>query len=186
MNSTKLLLSALFLLFSSGAVAEAEGEFTSPGHLAIQVNGIVCSFCAYGTEKNLARLDFLDKTQFGKDGVLVDIKAHRITLALQKDKPVRYEMINAAILKGGYDPVAYYASIKGVVRQSTEGFQLLNEDNGQIYSLPDHPDMAGLAGQTIVIQTELNPQQAGQIIPNQVIHLTSIEHSLESSIVPQP
>ncbi len=186
MKSVKLLLTALFLLPGSGAMAEVEGEFTSPGHLGIQVNGIVCSFCAYGTEKNLARLDFLDKTQFGKDGVLVDIKAHRITLALQKDKPVRYEMINAAILKGGYDPVAYYASIKGVVRKSNEGFQLLNEDNGQIYALPQDPDMAEFSGETVVIYTELNPEQAGQITPDTVIRLTSIAHSLDSSTVQQP
>ncbi|MBL4607357.1 MAG: hypothetical protein JKY01_05950, partial [Pseudomonadales bacterium] len=38
------------------------------------------------TEKALSKLSFLDKSQFGDDGVLMDIHTHRITLALQPDQ----------------------------------------------------------------------------------------------------
>ncbi len=55
--------------------AEAEGTgavLVEPGQAVVQVDGIVCSFCAYGAEKALSKLDCVDSSKFG-DGVLVDL-----------------------------------------------------------------------------------------------------------------
>lgn len=175
MKMAKTLGFALCLSLSSGLMADTGGQPASSEYLVIQVNGIVCSFCAYGTEKNLSTLEFLDKTQYGKDGVLVDINEHRITLALQPHLPVHYAQINAAILKGGYDPVAYYAAVQGVVNESAGGYQLVNEANGQIYSLPVNPEVAALSGKNVSIRTVLDPEQVASIVHGQVIRLTSIE-----------
>ena len=178
MKKTKLLLVILYACISHGVIADITEQPASSDYLVIQVNGIVCSFCAYGTEKNLRRLDFLDRTQYGDDGVLVDINEHTITLALQRQMPVRYAQINAAILEGGYDPVAYYAMIQGVVSDGTDGYQLVNEDNGQIYLLPNTPKPTLQAGQNVVIRTILDPQQVGSLTGEQIIRLSSVEYQL--------
>ncbi|PCI54461.1 MAG: hypothetical protein COB36_09850 [Alphaproteobacteria bacterium] len=174
----KSLLIFLFTFINSAVIADIAEQPTSSEYLVVQVNGIVCSFCAYGTEKNLRKLDFLDSTQFGNDGVLVDINAHTITLALQRQKPVQYAQINAAILNGGYDPIAYYALIQGVIRESADGYQLVNEDNGQIYILPNTLDLTSQSGHEVAIRTVLDPSQAGSVTGEQVIRLSTIELQL--------
>jgi len=177
-----LLFVALYFIVSSAAAAETAAQPASPDYLVIQVNGIVCSFCAYGTEKNLRRLEFLDKTQYGGDGVLVNINAHTITLALQRQLPVQYAQINAAILKGGYDPIAYYAMIRGVIRAGTEegtvAYQLVNEDNGQVYSLPSGTDLDLQPGRIVSIRTVLTPAQTASLSDGQAISLSSVERQL--------
>ena len=178
MKKNIFLLVFLYAFINSAVIADIAEQPASSDYLVIQVNGIVCSFCAYGTEKNLRKLDFLDRTQFGDDGVLVDINEHTITLALQRQMPVQYAQINAAILEGGYDPVAYYALIQGVVSEGTDGLQLVNEDNGQMYLLPNPPEPTLQAGQKVAIRTILDPQQVGSLTDDQVIRLSSVEYRL--------
>ncbi len=137
MNKATTLACALLI----GSLASAETpEETSPvevqpNQAVIQVNGIVCSFCAYGTEKNLRKLTFLDKSQFGDDGVLIDIHSHRITLALQPEAPVDLPSIYNAIKKGGYDPVNVYLSVHGHVRKDGDRYLLTCPENGQQFAL---------------------------------------------------
>jgi hypothetical protein len=105
-----------FVAFFSTNVAFADQDTTDripvePNQAVVQVNGIVCSFCAYGTEKNLSKLNFLDKSQFGDDGVLIDIQSHRVTLALQPDQEFDFGQVYSAIKKGGYDPVSFYVNV---------------------------------------------------------------------------
>ena len=175
MKKANLLLVILYSFVNSGVMADIREQPASADYLVIQVNGIVCSFCAYGTEKNLRRLDFLDRTQYGDDGVLININEHTITLALQRQVPVHYAQINAAILEGGYDPVAYYALIQGVISESTDGYQLVNEDNGQIYLLPNTPDLTLRPGKKVAIRTVLEPGQVRNLTDDQVIRLSSVE-----------
>jgi len=100
----------------------------------IQVKGIVCSFCAYGAEKNLAKLTFLDATQFG-DGVLVDISTHRITLALDPKKPLDLAGIHKAIKIGGYDPLTVHFNLTGIVTMKDKQYILKSKDSGQLFEL---------------------------------------------------
>lgn len=173
MKGTKLIAS-LALLLSAGALAETANQDISPERLVVQVKGVVCSFCAYGTERNLAKLEFLDSSQYG-DGVLLDINTHRITLALLPEKPVRYASIAEAIVKGGYDPVVYYAVLKGVIKESLGHYQLIGEANGQVYTLPTSIDAASLLGKQVLVRTELNAEQAASAVEGQPTRLTKVK-----------
>lgn len=106
----------------------------SPGQVIVQVKGVVCSFCAYGTEKNLSKLPFLDKAQFG-DGVLMDIHANRITLALDPSQPLNVHGIHQAITKGGYDPLTVHLRLSGKVTQQGERYVLTAAQTGQVFEL---------------------------------------------------
>lgn len=135
---TLTVASSLFLL-STFTLADSLIETTKveikPHQAIVQVKGIVCSFCAYGAEKNLGKLSFLDKSQFGDDGVLVDINTHRITLALQPTKQVDLLSIYDAIKKGGYDPVKVYLNLHGQVSKQGNRYILTNAENGQVFEL---------------------------------------------------
>lgn len=112
------------------------GEILVEPHQAIvQVNGIVCSFCAYGAEKNLSKLNFLDKSQFGDDGVLIDIRLHRVTLALQSDQEFDFGQVYDAIKKGGYDPVSFHVNVHGQVQRDGDRYLLTSSDNGQVFEV---------------------------------------------------
>jgi len=64
----------LGLLLSNSIVAKGKPQpvQVKSDEIVVQVNGIVCSFCANGMEKNLSKLKFIDSSRFG-DGILVDI-----------------------------------------------------------------------------------------------------------------
>ncbi len=134
-----LTIASSFFLLSTFASADSFKETTpvevKPNQAVVQVKGVVCSFCAYGAEKNLGKLSFLDKSQFGDDGVLVDINTHRITLALQPDKQVDLLSIYNAIKKGGYDPVSVYLNIHGQLSKQGNRYLLTSANNGQVFAL---------------------------------------------------
>lgn len=115
-----------------GNTAEIVAE---PNQAIVQVHGIVCSFCAYGTEKNLSKLTFLDDTQFGGDGVLIDIQSHRITLALQPNQVFDLAQVYDAIKKGGYDPVSFYVNVHGHVQKDGDRYLLISPDSGQVFEI---------------------------------------------------
>ena len=135
-------------------VANAEQNLTDeilvePNQAIVQVNGIVCSFCAYGTEKNLSKLGFLDKLQFGDDGVLIDIQSHRVTLALQPDQEIDLGQVYSAIKKGGYDPVSFYINVHGQVRLDGDRYLLTSLESGQVFEISGS-DASRLVGEETV------------------------------------
>jgi len=129
---TTLLISLAML---SMATLAAEPIQLQDNQAVVQVKGVVCSFCAFGTQKNLGKLDFLDKSQHSGDGVLMDIKNHHITLALDPIKPVDLSAIHKAIVDGGYDPVDADMRIHGRVERRDGAVILNNPVNGQFWRL---------------------------------------------------
>ena len=135
--SVRLLICAT-LLAANVAIAEQSNTaeiVAEPNQAIVQVNGIVCSFCAYGTEKNLAKLSFLDDSRFGDDGVLIDIQSHRITLALQPDQAIDLAQVYNAIKKGGYDPVSFHVNVHGQVQKDGDRYLLTSPDSGQVFEI---------------------------------------------------
>ena len=131
-----LICAAIFATnFAYAEPSDSEEVVAEPNQAIVQVNGIVCSFCAYGTEKNLSKLSFLDKSQFGDDGVLIDIQSHRITLALQPDQIMDLAEVYTAIKKGGYDPVSFYVNVHGQIQKDGNRFLLTCPDNGQVFEI---------------------------------------------------
>jgi len=132
------ILSLTFVLSLFAALPSAmasEAPTFVRNQAVVQVKGVVCSFCAYGTEKALSKLSFLDKSKFGDDGVLMDIHTHRLTLALLPERKLELSQIYHAIKDGGYDPVTFYVNLYGKVRKSGESYLLTTKENGQIFEL---------------------------------------------------
>ena len=132
-----LKLLALNMALTAGLVYADEAPqqvVVQPRQCIVQVKGVVCSFCAYGVEKNLTKLKFLDTSQFG-DGVLMDIHTNRITLALAPDQPLDLKGIYQAIKKGGYDPVTVYLRLSGKVAKQGNRYVLSTTNTGQVFEL---------------------------------------------------
>ena len=111
-------------------------EVGHPTQLIAKVTGVVCSFCAYGTEKNLARVGFLNKSLYG-DGVLVDIKTGLITLALNPGVPIDFQKVKGAIDYGGYTFVSIHLNLVGTVNKDGKHTVLKSSANSQKFHLVD-------------------------------------------------
>jgi len=159
----KLIIAmSVALLPSTMAHASEDAVAVEPNQAVVQVNGVVCSFCAFGVEKNLSKLDFLDKSQFGKDGVMIDINTHRVVLALKRDKKLDLPLIYNAIKKGGYDPVMVYMNIHGQVSKEEGRYILTCPDNGQTFELMGS-DAEKWLGKGLV---DIRGQLVAGLIPN--------------------
>ena len=136
MKILKVLLLTLVLVANWAYAAEKNSSeiVVEPYQAVVQVKGIVCSFCAYGTEKNLAKLKFLDASKFG-NGVLMDIHTHRITLAVAPGERLDLKRVYRAIKKGGYDPVIVYVRLRGTLDKTNNRYLLTDADSGQVFEL---------------------------------------------------
>lgn len=106
-----LIMSAL--IFNPFAVVFANSDISvDQNQIKIKINGIVCSFCAFGVHKNLSKLRSLDSTQF-KKGVHIDINAQIITLAMDDSQSLNLNEVYKSIKKGGYEPVDFYVLFNG-------------------------------------------------------------------------
>lgn len=66
------------------------------GRIEVTINGMVCSFCAQGIERNLRRLP-------GVEGVSVDLGQHRVAITLRPGSAVEDGQIRKAIRDSGFD-----------------------------------------------------------------------------------
>ena len=114
MKPAAIVNSFLITFFSfSIALAKAESVKLDPNEVMVQVNGVVCSFCAQGIRKKLSNLNFINKTKY-KDGVKMDIKNQRLFIALDPKQKVNMKAVYTAISTGGYEPIKTYLSdLKG-------------------------------------------------------------------------
>ena len=171
------LITTVILLIASSigsANQDADPISVDTNRAVIQVKGVVCSFCAFGAEKNLSKLSFLDESQYG-DGVLIDIHTHRITLAIQPGKKLNLQAVYEAIKAGGYDPVKAYVNMQGKVNKSGNRYLLTSTDDGQIFQLIGsqledlvNKDSVNVTGQ--IIGDAITKLKDGEPIP---IHITS-------------
>jgi thioredoxin-related protein len=85
--------------------------------VVLVVHGVVCSFCSYGIQKKLSKLDFVDVSKFNKKGSKVNIENQRVTIAIKPGFKADVDVIFEAIKSGGYKPIiAYVADDKGKVQ----------------------------------------------------------------------
>jgi hypothetical protein len=96
----------------------------SKNELVIKIDGLVCSFCAYGTEKNLSKIDFIDRSTYGGDGVFVEIEQGFVKLSLNPKKTVDLKELIKAVRKGGYvaNEVSFW--VRGKVKATKGGYVL--------------------------------------------------------------
>ena len=127
----------------------------------VQVKGIVCSFCSYGTEKNLSKLGFLDSTKLGGDGVLTDIKTGQTTLALKKGEAIDFDGIYKAVKEGGYEPVSIHFRLSGEVK-SHENKYLISSNYGRNFLITGDAIPSLNDGESVEFQVHVH----GGDIPN--------------------
>lgn len=110
-----------------------------PLRLLIEVRGLVCSFCAYGVEKALGKIEGLDDSEFG-DGVFVDIDRQQVVLALVPDGPLPLAEIHAGVVKAGYDPVRFHLRVAGTSRATGEALVVEGASPARRFELSAVPD----------------------------------------------
>lgn len=148
----RLMILAVLAGFASplGAV-----EVKDPSQAVVEVKGIVCSFCAYGARKNLARVDFLDRKKF-KDGLLMETDKGTITMALERGKKVDLTKVYKALKKGGYEVLAIHLNLVGRLQRTGDSAMLTHHDTGQEFDLVDVKsrvwDPKDLLGKEVSIQ----------------------------------
>jgi copper chaperone CopZ len=135
MNYLYLTTLCFILLPISGLAKREKAPVVLPKEVKIKVKGVVCSFCAYGVEKSLSQLTFIDKNKFSSKGVFIDIKKQMVLIAVEKGKKVKLQSILKAIEKSGYDAIEFYLNISGTITQSEKKYILTNSENAQLFEL---------------------------------------------------
>jgi len=89
----KMIL-ALFLVAST-----AVASIASAATIELDVNGLVCAFCAQGIEKTLKKFP-------ATDGVFVSLENRVVAVQLKDGGTIEDEALRSAITKSGYTVVA--------------------------------------------------------------------------------
>ena len=167
-----ILLLTISLLLSNSVTAEEKPEPVQVkfNELVIQVDGIVCSFCANGMENNLSKLKFIDSSRFG-DGILININTHRTTLALSKDKQPDLSGIYQAITKGGYDLKKVYFHLQGVLKHTGGRYTLKDQYTGKHYILLAVPKNTRV-GKWVTINAHIDAKSLAALKPKQTISIS--------------
>ena len=159
------------LLAASGAFADDRPVVLEENQTVVQVNGVVCSFCAYGAEKALSKLDCLDEAEFG-DGVLIDIDTHRITLAMRPGEKIPFREIYQRIKKAGYDPITLHVRSQGTLERSGERLLLRDSRTGQVFAIVGG-EIAGVTDNaTVSVQAHLAASQIPLLGESDVVEVT--------------
>ena len=95
MFNKTIAIALLYALLSTPLLAQ---------NYEVNVNGIVCEFCAYGVGKKIRKLPFIDPSQYD-EGVKVDIENQRVFVAVREDALLDKPALFKAIESGGYDPI---------------------------------------------------------------------------------
>ncbi len=84
-----------FIALTLVALVQPLAVFAATSTVQIQVNGMVCSFCAQGIEKKF-------KAEEAVENVTVKLEDHQVTLALKDGKPLTDEKIKSLLTDAGY------------------------------------------------------------------------------------
>lgn len=96
-SRTPLLLDALLLLVGLGAgLTPMVRAVEASTRLAVTINGMVCSFCAQGIERNLRTLP-------ATQNVSVDLKHHRVIVTLRPGVTIDDASVRNSIRNAGFD-----------------------------------------------------------------------------------
>ena len=117
----KLFFTIVFinLLHSQSTVDINNQEvLVMPNEAVVEVFGMVCSFCAYGLEKNLSNLDKINSKKY-TNGVYVDIDNQYLKIAFQPKSQIDYKKIHSLIIDAGFTPNVIYSIEKNELSQHT-------------------------------------------------------------------
>lgn len=173
MKSFITLMTAV--LTTAAAAADAAKPIATPvvkpNEMMLKVGGIVCQFCAFGVAKNLAGLEFMDRTKL-KNGVFVDIEKQHVAVALTAGKAPDFAGINKSIKRGGYDLISAHLLIQGKLEQPEGRWLLRDEIHGAQYVLEGKPGAAWSIGNRVSIQGEVSGKAIAAMKPGQPLVVT--------------
>ncbi|TDI67542.1 MAG: copper chaperone [Bacteroidetes bacterium] len=89
----------LFLIMLAGSqlLAQEPTEMASEQKVRVRVDGLSCSFCAYGLEKKLLKIE-------GVKAVEISIDDGAALLTLDKDAEIGEEVIKKEVKDAGFTP----------------------------------------------------------------------------------
>lgn len=164
-------LTLAMLLAANVALTDDSPVVVLENQAVVQVSGVVCSFCAYGAEKALSKLDCLDRTEFG-NGVLIDIDTHRITLAVRPGEKIPVRDIYQRIKRAGYDPITLHLRSEGTLERSGEELLLRDIKSGQVFSVSGS-ELEGVAvDSTVRVQAHWVAHQIPELRESEPVELT--------------
>ena len=105
----------------AGSVAGVSGADSKvsvkPGEAVIEVSGVVCSFCAYGLQRKVSKLDFIDRSKYQK-GVKIDIQNQQVIFAIKSGQKFKVDQLVDEVKAGGYEPLRiYFLDDKGNIKK---------------------------------------------------------------------
>jgi hypothetical protein len=89
-----------------------EAPKVAAGEVVMKVNGIVCPACAYGIQKKVSKLSFVDNAKL-HNGVELDVEKHLAKVAIKQGQKPDFKALFVAVKAGGFDPVGAYVLEKG-------------------------------------------------------------------------
>ena len=169
-----ILLFVVLPLLTSPLAAVADELDTpavpKPGELIVEVNGVVCSICAKGLKKNLAKLDFQSPVLSERSGVKIDIRSGRLVMYRDPKKPIDFDGILTAVKKGGFELDKLYTHLTGTL-ESVDGKWLLSEKAGpNKFGLANAPN--GLAkGNAVTARVMITAKTLAKAKPGAVVEV---------------
>jgi hypothetical protein len=119
MKKLLFIILSINLIFSQSPVNINNQEvLVMPNEAVVEVFGMVCSFCAYGLEKNLSNLDKINSKKY-TNGVYVDIDNQYLKIAFQPKSQIDYKKIHSLIIDAGFTPNVIYSIEKNELSQHT-------------------------------------------------------------------
>lgn len=113
MRKVIFILISIFIL-QAGLFSSANAQVKQ---VRIKVNGLACSFCAYGLEKKLKKLDGVGK-------VTISLNDGLATLDNKADQSIEFANLKALVKAAGFSATAISVIVQGVVKKS-DGFYIL-------------------------------------------------------------
>ncbi len=113
MRKVIFILTGLFIL-QAGLFSSANAQIKQ---VRIKVNGLACSFCAYGLEKKLKKVDGVGK-------VTISLNDGLATLNSKADQSIEFANLKALVKAAGFSATKIAVTVQGVVKK-TDGFYVL-------------------------------------------------------------
>lgn len=98
MNLRTLLITLLFAVASLAATAAARAEAAGPTSLRIEVNGLVCAFCAQGIQTAFRK-------EAAAEEVFVSLENRLVAVQLRDGHELSDETVTKALVEAGYTVV---------------------------------------------------------------------------------
>ncbi|MBT5312516.1 MAG: hypothetical protein HN707_03050 [Verrucomicrobia bacterium] len=169
----KLILLFVVLPFMTSPLAAVADELDTPavakpGEMIVEVNGVVCSICAKGLKKNLAKLDFQSPVLTEKSGVKIDIRSGRLVIHRDPAKPIDFGAIRTAVKRGGYDLEKLYLYLTGSLEEANGQWVLAEKAGRHKFALAKAPD--GLAdGNAVTARVVINAKSVAKAKPGAAV-----------------